>query len=279
MPTSFIPPDPIDLEYDDPFLRLEVELPQLRVETQTVSVLGFEFTIPDPFGISLDYDRRFAAVRLPDTPDVPDVRDIIDTVQDDYIDPAVDRVRDVVDDVRRDLQRDVRSLESQLDTVAGQIDRGLGAVIDDLQRRVSDIRDEIDETVAGLQSSVRATRRRIDRLVSETVADLRSRVASVRESIDGAVANVTNRLDAEVAALDQAIDDRVEAVREEVLSVLPAEFISDPVKWSFSSAIGYFESELGNGVLQSLKATVDNVLEAALEPETKERLRERREND
>lgn len=279
MPTTFLPPDPVDLEYDRPFLRLAVELPRLEVETRTFSILGVDLTVPDPFGTRLEFRRVETAVLLPLPDDPPSVSDIIDTVQDDYIDPAVDRVRDFADDVRRDLQREIDDVSDRLDAVAGQIDRGLGSVIDSLQRRVGELREDFDQTVAGLQDDVRAARRRVDRLVSDTVADLRSRVASVRESIDGAVANVTNRLDAEVAALDQAIDDRVEAVREEVLSVLPAEFISDPVKWSFSSAIGYFESELGNGVLQSLKATVDNVLEAALEPETKERLRERREND
>jgi len=278
MPTSFIPPDPIDLEYDEPFLRLEVELPQLRVETQTVEVLTFEFTIPDPFGISLDFDRRFAAVRLPDTPDVPDVGDIIDTIQNDYIDPAISEVRGFVSDVRRDLQRDLRDVEDRVDAVAGDINRGIGSVIDGLERRVSDIREEIDQTVADVQSSVRATRRRVDRLVSETVADLRSGLASARESIDAAVADVTSRLDAEVAALDQAIDDRVQALREEILGQLPAALLEDPAKWSFSTAIGYFESQLGDGILPSLKATVDGVLDAALGSETKERLRDRRED-
>lgn len=276
MPTSFVPFNPVEIEYRNQVLSVGVDLPRLDVQTQQLEILTFEFTIADPFGITLQFERREASLFLPIPDDIRSVAGIINQVRTTVVDPALTRLRLFVDRVRRELDAAIAEVSQRVDGLVAEVERRVASLVAGVERRVEAVREEVAQSVAGLQETFRGLSDRVDRLVAETVGELQSGLADLRQRIDTTVDGALQTLRDEVTALDNQIDERIQALRAEVLDQIPESFLEDPTQWAFTSAIGYFEAELGNGILRSLKATVDAVLDEALTPETKERLREQR---
>jgi hypothetical protein len=257
MPTSFLPPDPLEVEYDDPLLRVRVSLPRLTFDRRTVEVLGFSFTIVDPFSVDLEFQDRFAGARLPLPEEPPSLSGVIDTVRDEVVRPAVSGVRRRFDRVTDSLRDDVGGLRSRVDGVLDRVDRRVGQTLAETERLVSGLAGRVDGLVATVDERVTTAVDGLTQRLDETTAALRSEVNQV------------------VGTVDRKVSESVEAVRQEVFGEIPSGFIEDPVKWSFSTTIGYIEDELGNGVEDQLVSVLESVLEELLAEDTKQRLRDR----
>lgn len=257
MPTSFLPPSPLSVEYDDPFLRVRVSLPRLTFDRRTVEVLGFPFSIVDPFSLGLEFQDRFAAARLPIPESPPSLGGVIDTIRDDVIRPRIREVRRELADATNRLQAEVSDVRQRVDGITDQVDRRVDTALDTAQRRLDRLDERVDSTTA-----------RLDQRLSEARTTLRQRIDDQVDSLRAEVTDVTE-------TVDRRIDEATESVRQEVFDQLPSGLIADPVRWSFSTTIGHIEAEVGNGITDQIAAVIELLVEEALSDETRQRLQER----
>jgi len=80
-------------------------------------------------------------------------------------------------------------------------------------------------------------------------------------------------------SIDPEVSTNFAPLRQQIFGAFPAQLISDPLVWSFETAVSGFQSLIGSGGLTTVKDTIDAALDAALGDDTKERLQERRSDE
>jgi uncharacterized protein YoxC len=280
-----------------------LQIPRPTLESRTLVILGEEFTVPS----SLTFGEESFPVRL------PAFRTYLQTANLGFDLSAVGRRLDSltssVDRVGLDLtelERRVRSLPgSDVIQRLREDVNGLGAELDGL---ASEVRSEVRRRVAETTSLVREVDDRLTRLFEQT----QTRVAGLEQTFLGRLTQTAADIRRETRQaftdlrgdiLPEALDRRnlARTVRGEVRAVLPVRvdqlgeavqtvrdlresesfqsFRSDPAGYILDAVFSEAERRVGDGLASRLKRLGDSLLESSLEPETRERLRERSRDD
>jgi hypothetical protein len=80
-------------------------------------------------------------------------------------------------------------------------------------------------------------------------------------------------------SLGVTVETNFDPLRQEIFGAFPDGLLSDPIVWSFETAVSGFQSLIGSGAGTTIKNAVDAFLDAALESDTKERLQSRNRDD
>lgn len=79
-------------------------------------------------------------------------------------------------------------------------------------------------------------------------------------------------------SIDPNVSTNFDPLREEIFGAFPDGLLSDPLVWSFETAVSGFVSQIGTGVGTTVKNAINAFMEAAVNEETKESLKEKGRN-
>lgn len=265
---------PIDLDIENERLAITVYLPFLIVPTQTIDLGIGSFTLPDPFGLRLGWQRYGALVFLPipeDVPSIDDIKTTIDAILGTRVFPAIDDVRSLVAGVREDLQSRLTNVRRDLTDF---VDQQVAQAIDTAERLTDDVRADlraaeqtlrqaIDQAVAGVRQDLTETRQSLLREIAGQVGQARQDLVDDVQAVRG-----------DVQTLSDDVDDRLAQLRRDVFDTLPPWATTSDLSILLDSVLSAAEANVKPSVLRRLRGLGDAVLELALSDETKERLRE-----
>lgn len=276
-----------------------ITVPEIVTNSRTFSFFGgsIQFTAVTEVGVNtreigIPAPSEFQVFQaLQDRVDA--LTDSVDAVEDDlsFLEQTVGELQDAIQGI------DLQDIRRRLSGVEADLRGAISGLRDFAERQAAQVRDDLEREVTELEAALTSTLAEAKAFTREIRASLQAEIQGVLTAAQQAVDSALSELRADLVpeALDgQQLSQRILTEVEAVLSdrfrslaeafgfladldesTALKDFIDNPPQYVLNAVLSEAERQLDENLLPRLKTLTDRALDVALEPGTKQRLRDR----